>query len=49
MKHGVIVYRSRFVPELWTMDCEQHGYTRVSKYFFDAIGRAILHRKVVVR
>lgn len=48
-----VVYRS-ILPYLnsngeWTFDCEEHERTHHTPWFFDAVGRALLHRSAAIR
>ena len=51
MEHGVIVYRCILNRENrhFSIDCEEHEYSNWSPWFFDAIGRAMLHRQAAIR
>lgn len=49
-RHELYVYRSTwFYPGEYVADCECHGFSEHSRFFFDAVGRAFLHRAAVVR
>lgn len=48
--HGEYIYKSRwYAPGMYVLDCEDHEISVHTPWFFDAVGRAFLHRSAVVR
>lgn len=49
-KDSTCIYRSTYwAPGMYIVDCEEHGVSYHTPLFSDAVGRAFLHRSVVVR
>lgn len=49
-EHLPYIYRSTYwAPGMYIVDCEEHEVSYHTPFFFDAVGRAFLHRAAVVR
>lgn len=49
-EHLPYIYRSTYwAPGMYIVDCEEHEVSYHTPFFFDAVGRAFLHRSAVIR